>query len=296
MLRYRSGETEDGTVSATGGKKGSFRPSPEPLPVVDDGYVVASAPPSNNTDPPPSAEQPPRIDVMPLPEPVVDEPAPEDDPDFDGQRPGDDSPHPDDGKPHILVFDFETRSAADLKLVGAQKYAADPTTDVWCAAYCVDDGPVQIWKPGDPVPPEFVEAARNPAWKVVAFNASFERAIAAHVMCKRHSWPAIPLERFACLQASALALALPAKLGGVASALSLAEEKDEAGKRLMREMARPRRPGLDEDPNVLHWHTGAACAVVRVLSARRHRHAGNREAHRPAARCRATGVAARPKG
>jgi hypothetical protein len=30
--------------------------------------------------------------------------------------------------------------------------------------FCLDDGPIQLWVPGDPVPPEFVEAARNPDW------------------------------------------------------------------------------------------------------------------------------------
>ena len=164
-----------------------------------------------------------------------------------------DDPWP--GEPHVLIFDLETRSACDLKAAGAHKYAADPTTDVWCAAYCVDDGPVQLWTPSASVPPpQFVEAARNPAWKVVAFTAPFERNILAHVLAPRYGWSDIPLERFACLQASSLALALPSSLGGVASALGLAEEKDEAGKRLMREMARPRRPSLDEDPDQLYWH------------------------------------------
>jgi DNA polymerase len=58
----------------------------------------------------------------------------------------------------VLFRDFETRSALNLKRVGSHKYAAHPSTDVWCCAYAVDDGPVSIWVPGDPVPPEFVEA------------------------------------------------------------------------------------------------------------------------------------------
>jgi DNA polymerase bacteriophage-type len=252
FCRYSRGETEDGSVSESGGKKGAFKPNAEPLPILGD-----IAPPPNDSGPSPSADEPPRSDPIPgTDDPVVDDASsePEHDPNFDDLRPGDDNSYVGDGKPHTLIFDFETRSAADLKLVGAQKYAADPTTDVWCAAYCVDDGPVQVWTPGRPVPAEFVEAAANPNWKVVAFNASFDRAIAAHVMCKRYGWPSVPLERHACLQAASLAHALPASLGGVASALSLAEEKDEVGKRLMREMARPRRATLEEDPNQLYWH------------------------------------------
>jgi DNA polymerase bacteriophage-type len=96
---------------------------------------------------------------------------------------------------------------------------------VWCCAYAVDDGPVTIWTPGDPVPFEFVEAARNPGWRVVAFNDAFERSVEDCIMGPRYGWPFIPILRHACLQASASALALPASLGGVASALGLAERE-----------------------------------------------------------------------
>ena len=49
-------------------------------------------------------------------------------------------------------LDFETRSAADLKKVGAVRYAMDPTTEILCMACRVDDGPVLLWKRGDPPP------------------------------------------------------------------------------------------------------------------------------------------------
>ena len=48
---------------------------------------------------------------------------------------------------HVLHRDIETRSTVDLKKVGAAKYAADPSTEVLCVAYAVDDGPVQLWLP-----------------------------------------------------------------------------------------------------------------------------------------------------
>ncbi len=41
-----------------------------------------------------------------------------------------------------LRLDFETRSRVDLKLAGAYEYARDPSTEVLCAAYQIDDGPV----------------------------------------------------------------------------------------------------------------------------------------------------------
>ena len=45
--------------------------------------------------------------------------------------------------------------------------------------------PVQLWIPGDPVPPEFIEAARNPAWIVVAHDDQFETAIEQHLLAPR---------------------------------------------------------------------------------------------------------------
>jgi hypothetical protein len=44
------------------------------------------------------------------------------------------------GVAHTLHRDYETRSNANLPKVGVDKYAADPSTEVLCAAYAVDDG------------------------------------------------------------------------------------------------------------------------------------------------------------
>src|SRR6516162_4943557 len=81
---------------------------------------------------------------------------------------------------HILHRDYETRSRAIMKHVGAHRYAADPSTEILCAAYAVDNDPVQLWIPGKPVPAEFLQAALNPGWIVAAHNDSFETAIEQH--------------------------------------------------------------------------------------------------------------------
>lgn len=78
---------------------------------------------------------------------------------------------------HVLYRDYETRSRVILKTVGAHCYAADVSTAVLCCAYAVDDDPVQLWRLGDPVPIEFIEAAENPSWIVAAHNDAFETAI-----------------------------------------------------------------------------------------------------------------------
>lgn len=156
----------------------------------------------------------------------------------------------------ILFRDYETRGSANLKKVGAWRYAAHPNTQVLCCAYAVDDGPVMIWMPGDAVPPEFTEAASNPDWVVSAFNDNFERLIELHVMAPRHGWPLIPIERHRCTQAAASALALPASLGKVAAALELEQQKDSAGRKLMLQMARHRK-----DETLLEAHDLARLAA-----------------------------------
>src|SRR5215470_13823122 len=57
-----------------------------------------------------------------------------------------------DTKLHVLHRDYETRSHPILKTVGTYKYATDPSTEVLCCAYAVDDEPVQLWTPGNRVP------------------------------------------------------------------------------------------------------------------------------------------------
>jgi DNA polymerase len=154
----------------------------------------------------------------------------------------------------ILFRDFETRSTLELTKVGAWRYATHVSTDVWCFAYAVDDGPIELWIRGDPVPPEYLEAAQNPEWLVAAFSDQFERLIEQHIMAPRYGWPQVPIERHRCLQASALALALPAKLANVAHALQLEQRKDNAGRLTMLKLSRPRKPRADDDPSGLYWH------------------------------------------
>jgi DNA polymerase bacteriophage-type len=154
----------------------------------------------------------------------------------------------------ILFRDYETRSTLDLKDAGAWKYATHPSTEIWCCAYATEDGPIGLWTPNDPAPPpEFIAAALDPDWLISAFNDAFERLIEEHIMRPRYGWPVVPIERHRCLQAAALSLALPGSLDGAASALGLEQQKDADGHKLMMQMARPRRPRRDEDPNGIYW-------------------------------------------
>ena len=158
-----------------------------------------------------------------------------------------------DGGQHVIHRDIESRGVLALGKVGAHRYAADPGTSVLCVAYAVDNEPVKLWTPGDAIPPEFIEAARNPNWIAVAHNAAFEMAIEQHILGPRFGWPLIPIERQRCTMAMVLAMSLPAKLDAVARALELQHQKDDVGHRLMLMMAKPRKPHKDEDPNRVYW-------------------------------------------
>src|SRR5262249_15500297 len=113
---------------------------------------------------------------------------------------------------HVLHRDYETRSQASLKTVGTYKYVVDPSTTVLCCAFAVDDEPVQLWTPGDPVPAEFIEAARNPGWIVCAHGDHFETAIEQHILGPRFSWPLVPIERHRCTQSLCLTHGFPPRL------------------------------------------------------------------------------------
>src|SRR5262249_54474120 len=102
--------------------------------------------------------------------------------------------------------------------------------------------------------PELIEAARNPDWVVSAFNNNFERVIEQHVMAPRFGWPLVPAERHRCSQAVALSYALPASLDKVAHVLSLANQKDTTGSKVMRKWAFPRNPRAGEDLSKIYWH------------------------------------------
>jgi DNA polymerase len=151
-----------------------------------------------------------------------------------------------------LSLDFETRSAVDLKRAGAHRYAADPSTDVWCACYAVDDLPVRVWRPGEPCPPSVSDAAVA-GWTISGWNVAFERLIWWGIMATRYGWPRPALEQFDDTAAAAAAMGLPRNLGDAARALGSAHEKDDTGHRLMLQMAKPRRARKGEAEGVYWW-------------------------------------------
>lgn len=160
-------------------------------------------------------------------------------------------------EPIEISLDFETRSACDITKSGAHKYAADPTTSVWCFAWAFPGDEPEIWTPEHGSLPLDLILGLSDGALIRAWNAQFERVIWNNIMVKRFGAPRLDLERFICTAAEAAAMALPRQLGKAAQVLKLAQEKDEKGHRLMMQMARPRakrkRETAEPDEHGLYW-------------------------------------------
>lgn len=139
-----------------------------------------------------------------------------------------------------VFFDFETRSAVDLREAGTDVYASDETTDALCLAYAVNDGPVSLWKLGDPAPLDlFMELQGGAA--MIAHNAAFEYDLWNKCCSRKYGWPELPHEQLFCTMTYAYSLNLPGSLENCARALGIDKQKDMKGHRVMLQLAKPRK-------------------------------------------------------
>lgn len=149
-----------------------------------------------------------------------------------------------------VFFDFETRSAVDLKAAGADVYARSETTDALCLAYAINDGPVHLWKLGDPAPFElFMELEAGAA--MIAHNAAFEYDIWNKCCAPKYGWPELPHEQLYCTMTYAYALNLPGSLENCARALGIDKQKDMKGHRIMLQLSKPRK--VMPDGEIVWW-------------------------------------------
>ncbi len=149
-----------------------------------------------------------------------------------------------------IHLDFETRSTIDLKKSGADVYAGDPTTTPLCAAFAFDDGPVELWKLGDPDPVDLllsIEAGDT----VVAHNAPFELLIWNEICVPRFGWPMLKPEQVLCTATMAYAMGLPGSLENAAAAAGINHQKDMQGSRVMMQLCKPR--DIKDDGSPLWW-------------------------------------------
>lgn len=144
--------------------------------------------------------------------------------------------------PQHLHLDFETYSEADLKAVGAYRYAYDPSTEILCAAMALGDEEPVVWTAQkdeiDLMEFERVfNALQDPNVLIFAHNANFEIAICEALLERTWGIPCPDLSRFRCTMSLAHRAALPGKLEKLAEVLGLSNLKDKRGKALLKKFS-----------------------------------------------------------
>lgn len=164
-----------------------------------------------------------------------------------------------------MYLDFETQSRADLKKVGLYRYAEDPSTDILCACWIIDDGPVEAWVPSadqsfaeelqgncaglferihiGPEVPAALKAHIEGGGEVHAWNNSFERAIANGPAGRRYGFPAISLSQARCTMARSRHASMPGKLEDAARVLNTPVQKRVSALNALRYLCKPRKDG-----------------------------------------------------
>jgi len=139
-----------------------------------------------------------------------------------------------------LHLDWETKSKANIKH-GADVYASDPSTFVLLGAYQFDDNSIDQWDAagGEPMPSDLRDGLRDPQVRKIAFNAPFERWIAAKVLGIKTD----PSEWY-CVMALAYMFSFMGGLDMVAKQMSLRAQKDAEGSRLIRKFTMPQSRGI----------------------------------------------------
>lgn len=178
-------------------------------------------------------------------------------------------------------LDFETRSHADLKKVGAFRYANDPSTEILCVASSKDDEEPVIWTCTGPVEYGNAEQGKalklireissNPEALVYAHNASFEIAISDALWQKTFGCPPPRHDQWRCTMAMARRAALPASLDKCSQALGLTQKKDARGSSLIRKFCVPAKSGdflnPEDDPDAFKDLCDYCVQDVRVEKA-----------------------------
>ena len=142
---------------------------------------------------------------------------------------------------HILGIDLETFCEADLKAVGAHRYAEDPSFEVMLFGYAWDDeDPVVVdLTAGEELPPDVLDALYDPDVIKAGWNIAFERACLT-----QHLGRVQPAEQWEDTMVLASVCGLPLGLGDCGQALKLPADKakDREGKALIRWFCKPCKP------------------------------------------------------
>lgn len=143
----------------------------------------------------------------------------------------------------VVIIDFETVSACDLKTAGAWRYAEDPTTAVLCASFrrrwC---DKTETWAPGEDTT-LLASQAGDLDTVFVAHNAAFEKAIWRNIMQPVYGFPPIPNNRWHDTQATCAMRAIPQGLDDAARVLNMGHQKDKTASAMTIGLSKPNRKG-----------------------------------------------------
>jgi DNA polymerase len=165
----------------------------------------------------------------------------------------------------VLWLDFETRSECDLIARGAYTYAQDPSTQVLCMAWAVDDEDVQVWTPDQPFPQAVRDGIQN-LDTIAAHNAAFERLIFWYVLCPDYDLPEPRLEQFYCTAAQARANCAPGSLEDVGRFSGASMKKDHRGAALVRKCCVPPFKHTEQDLADLFEYCAQDVRAMRAIS------------------------------
>jgi DNA polymerase bacteriophage-type len=158
---------------------------------------------------------------------------------------------------------IKCRSLLGLETVGPHVYAADRSTRVLVCAWIIEhsrgelSAPI-IWHGNMPAytasPPMPVEVRRliESGCRVVGHGA-LEAVIDEYHAGLYLGWAVPKLEQLDCLMSRAATQALPLDLDDLCGALKLKARKDDEGRRLAHQMAKPRSPRHGEDLRGVYW-------------------------------------------
>ena len=161
-----------------------------------------------------------------------------------------------------MSLDFETRSRADLKKVGADNYAQHLSTEILCCSFRLrdDTGDVNswLWYADDYVDGDLYWAIAG-ADVIEAHNARFDQLIYECIAVEDHDFPELPAEKWRCTAAQCRVNAFPATLDGATRAMNARHKKDHRGSALIRKLSKPQKDGTFNDDPELMWQMGAYC-------------------------------------
>ena len=134
----------------------------------------------------------------------------------------------------MLYLDMETYSELDLRKVGSQRYTRE--CSVLLLSWAVDDGPVLTWDAtGVSMLPGALHAAfRDPTVELCAHNAAFDRNVLKHALGYD-----VPVERWHCTMAQALAHGLPGGLAALGDVFDMRDRKLSDGGALIHLFCKP---------------------------------------------------------